>query len=48
MGDRVHYGLEANVATIRMDDRKVNALSTDMQTEIHEALDHAELEGIGA
>jgi enoyl-CoA hydratase len=48
MGDRVHYGVEASVATIRMDDGKVNALSPDMQREINEALDHAELEGIGA
>jgi enoyl-CoA hydratase len=48
MGDRVHYGVEANVATIRMDDGKVNALSPDMQQEINEALDHAELEGVGA
>jgi len=31
-----------------MDDGKVNALSPDMQREINEALDHAELEGVGA
>jgi len=31
-----------------MDDGKVNALSPDMQREIHEALDKAELEGVGA
>ena len=48
MGDRVHYILEAEVATILMDDGKVNALSPDMQREINEALDHAELEGVGA
>ncbi|MBV8090874.1 MAG: enoyl-CoA hydratase, partial [Alphaproteobacteria bacterium] len=48
MGDRVYYGVEASVATIRMDDGKVNALSPDMQQELNEALDHAELEGIGA
>ena len=48
MGDRVHYSVEASVATIRMDDGKVNALSPDMLREINEALDHAELEGIGA
>jgi enoyl-CoA hydratase len=48
MGDRVHYSVEASVATIQMDDGKVNALSPDMQREISEALDHAELEGIGA
>src|SRR5271166_2091766 len=48
MGDRVHYTVDASVATIQMDDGKVNALSPDMQREINEALDHAELEGIGA
>jgi enoyl-CoA hydratase len=48
MGDRVHYNVESSVATITMDDGKVNALSPDMQREIHEALDHAELEGVGA
>ena len=31
-----------------MDDGKVNALSPDMLREINEALDHAELEGVGA
>ena len=48
MGDRVHYSVEGSVATIRMDDGKVNALSPEMQLEINEALDHAELEGIAA
>ncbi|MCW2653845.1 MAG: enoyl-CoA hydratase [Mycobacterium sp.] len=48
MGDRVHYSVESSVATIQMDDGKVNALSPEMQREINEALDHAELEGIGA
>ena len=36
------------MATIVMDDGKVNALSPDMQRELNEALDHAELEGVGA
>jgi enoyl-CoA hydratase len=48
MGDRVHYAVEDSVAMITMDDGKVNALSPDMQREINEALDHAELEGVGA
>jgi enoyl-CoA hydratase len=48
MADRVHYSVDGAVATIAMDDGKVNALSPDMQREIHEALDHAELEGVGA
>jgi enoyl-CoA hydratase len=48
MADRVHFGVEESVATITMDDGKVNALSPDMQREINEALDHAELEGVGA
>jgi enoyl-CoA hydratase len=48
MGDRVHYAVEDSIATITMDDGKVNALSPDMQREINEALDHAELEGVGA
>ena len=48
MGERVHLTVEESVATIAMDDGKVNALSPDMQREINEALDHAELEGVGA
>jgi enoyl-CoA hydratase len=48
MADRVRYSIEGTVATIEMDDGKVNALSPDMQREINEALDHAELEGIDA
>jgi enoyl-CoA hydratase len=48
MADRVNYSVNGAVATIAMDDGKVNALSPDMQREIHEALDHAELEGVGA
>jgi hypothetical protein len=48
MGERVNYSVEEAVATIAMDDGKVNALSPDMQLEINEGLDHAELEGVGA
>lgn len=48
MADRVIYTVEESVATITMDDGKVNALSPDMQRDIHEALDHAELEGVKA
>src|SRR4051794_31694424 len=48
MGERVSYSVEESVATIAMDDGKVNVLSPDMLLEINEALDHAELEGIGA
>ncbi|MBV9513949.1 MAG: crotonase/enoyl-CoA hydratase family protein [Mycobacteriaceae bacterium] len=48
MGERVHYAVEDSVATVTMDDGKVNALSPGMQRDINEALDHAELEGIGA
>ena len=40
--------VEESVATIAMDDGKVNALSPDMLREINEGLDHAELEGVGA
>ncbi|HZQ31719.1 MAG TPA: crotonase/enoyl-CoA hydratase family protein [Mycobacterium sp.] len=48
MADRVRYHVDESVATITMDDGKVNALSPDMQREIQEALDHAELEGVQA
>jgi enoyl-CoA hydratase len=48
MSGKVHYHVENAVATIVMNDGKVNALSPDMQLELNEALDHAELEGIGA
>ena len=48
MGDRVHVTVEESVATIAMDDGKVNALSPDMLREINEGLDHAELEGVAA
>jgi enoyl-CoA hydratase len=48
MTGKVIYSVESCVATIAMDDGKVNALSPDMQCDINEALDHAELEGIDA
>src|ERR1700722_9059965 len=48
MGDRVHVTVEESVATIAMDDGKVNALSPGMLREINEGLDHAELEGVAA
>lgn len=48
MGSKVHFTVDDEVATITMDDGKVNALSPDMQREIHGALDQAELEGVKA
>jgi enoyl-CoA hydratase len=39
---RVTYELDGRVATITMDDGKVNALSLDMQGEINAAIDRAE------
>lgn len=39
---RVSYEFDGSVATITMDDGKVNALSPDMQAEINAALDRAE------
>jgi enoyl-CoA hydratase len=41
MGALVSYRLEDSVATISMDDGKVNALSLEMLTEINAALDRA-------
>jgi enoyl-CoA hydratase len=41
MGSLVAYELDGNVATITMDDGKVNALSPEMLAEISEALDRA-------
>jgi enoyl-CoA hydratase len=38
----VDYELDDSVATITMDDGKVNALSPSLQAEIHQALDQAE------
>jgi enoyl-CoA hydratase len=48
MTDRVYLTVEESIATIAMDDGKVNALSPDMLREINEGLDHAELEGVAA
>src|SRR6476619_6297791 len=42
MGDTVKYELNEAVATITLDDGKVNVLGPDMQTAINEALDRAE------
>lgn len=42
MGERVSYELDGGVATISMDDGKVNALSPEMLEEIMSALDQAE------
>jgi enoyl-CoA hydratase len=41
VGTRVSYQLENSVATITLDDGKVNAMSPGMQAEIHVALDRA-------
>jgi enoyl-CoA hydratase len=41
---RVGYAFEEGVATIRMDDGKVNALSPDMLAELNRAFDRAEAE----
>jgi enoyl-CoA hydratase len=48
MSSRVQYGIESSVATIALDDGKVNVLSPAMQEEIHSALDNAEKDGAGA
>ncbi len=42
MGERVSYDLDGSIATVAMDDGKVNALSFEMFEEINEALDRAE------
>lgn len=42
MGSIVRYTLEGSVATIAMDDGKVNAMSLQMQAGLNEALDRAE------
>lgn len=48
MGDKVQYSVESSVATIVLDDGKVNALSPAMQEEIQGALDSAEKDDAGA
>jgi enoyl-CoA hydratase len=45
MSTRVSYELDGPVATIAMDDGKVNALSLDMQRELGDAFDRAEADG---
>jgi enoyl-CoA hydratase len=45
MTDRVNYELKDNVATIAMDDGKVNALSLHMFADLNTAFDKAEAEG---
>jgi enoyl-CoA hydratase len=40
----VRYELDGSVATITLDDGKVNALSLDLQAELHAALDRAQLD----
>jgi enoyl-CoA hydratase len=42
MSDRVAYGLKEGVATITMDDGKVNVMSTGMLRDLDAALDRAE------
>ena len=44
MSELVSYRLENQIATITMDDGKVNALSIPMLQALHEAFDRAELE----
>jgi len=41
MGERTTYRLEDGIATITMDDGKVNVLSNEMQAELNAALDRA-------
>jgi enoyl-CoA hydratase len=45
MGTLVTYSLEGSIATIAMDDGKVNALSLAMLTELNAAFDQAEADG---
>jgi enoyl-CoA hydratase len=48
MGSKVQYSVDSSVATIVLDDGKVNVLSPSMQGEINDGLDHAEKDGAGA
>ena len=48
MSSKVQYSVDSSVATIVLDDGKVNVLSPAMQDEIHAALDSAEKEDAGA
>ena len=45
MSTLVSYELEQSIATIRMDDGKVNVLSPAMQSQLNAALDQAEVAG---
>jgi enoyl-CoA hydratase len=45
VGDLVRYELDGGIATVTMDDGKVNKLSPDMLAEINAALDRAESDG---
>jgi len=45
MGEPVTYTLEDRIATIAMDDGKVNAFSVEMLEALHAALDRAERDG---
>jgi len=47
MGTLVRYEATDSVATITMDDGKVNALGFDLFAELNEALDRAEADGLG-
>ncbi len=46
MGTLVRYEATESVATITMDDGKVNALTLDLFAELHAALDRAEADGL--
>jgi enoyl-CoA hydratase len=45
MNDHAHYELDGSIATVTIDDGKVNAFSIAMLTALHEALDRAERDG---
>ena len=45
MADRTSYALEDGIATITLDDGKVNALSNEMMAEINAGLDQADADG---
>lgn len=45
MSDRVSYALEGGIATLAMDDGKVNAMSIPMLEALHAAFDRAERDG---
>jgi enoyl-CoA hydratase len=47
MPELVSYELDERIATIAMDDGKVNALSVAMLRELHTAVDRAEHDGVG-